>query len=135
MKIYFAASITGGRKDKEIYFQIIKLLKNYGQVLTEYIGDKNLSNSGENKSQKYIYQRDLEWLKASDYIVAEVTQPSLGVGFEISKAEQWNKKIICLYRPQSTKKLSVMIYACPNLKIFEYQNIKQLENIFNSSFK
>ena len=37
-------------------------------------------------------------------IVAEVTQPSLGVGYEIGRAYAMNKPILCLYRPQPEKR-------------------------------
>ena len=36
-------------------------------------------------------------------LVAEVTQPSLGVGYEIGRAVALNKTIICLFRPDSGK--------------------------------
>ena len=36
-------------------------------------------------------------------IVAEVTQPSLGVGYEIGRAFDMNKPILCIYRPQQGK--------------------------------
>ena len=36
-------------------------------------------------------------------IVAEVTQPSLGVGYEIGRAYAMKKPILCLYRPQPEK--------------------------------
>lgn len=34
-------------------------------------------------------------------VVAEVTQPSLGVGYELGRAVAFNKRILCLFRPQS----------------------------------
>lgn len=34
-------------------------------------------------------------------VVAEVTQPSLGVGYELGRAVALNKRILCLFRPQS----------------------------------
>ena len=37
-------------------------------------------------------------------IVAEVTQPSLGVGYEIGRAVAMGKRILCLYRPQPDKR-------------------------------
>lgn len=36
-------------------------------------------------------------------LVAEVTQPSLGVGYEIGRAVALGKVIICLFRPDSGK--------------------------------
>ena len=37
-------------------------------------------------------------------LVAEVTQPSLGVGYEIGRAVDMDKRILCLYRPQPGKR-------------------------------
>jgi hypothetical protein len=48
MKIYFAGSIRGGREDKNLYLQLIHHLSQYGQVLTEHIGDVDLTEFGEN---------------------------------------------------------------------------------------
>lgn len=39
-------------------------------------------------------------------LVAEVTQPSLGVGYEIGRAVAMDKNILCLYRPQPEKRTS-----------------------------
>ena len=36
-------------------------------------------------------------------LVAEVTQPSLGVGIELGMAQIRNKNILCLFRPASGK--------------------------------
>ena len=44
MKIYFGGSISGGRGDQETYGQIIAYLKNFGEVLTEFIGNTSLSS-------------------------------------------------------------------------------------------
>ena len=37
-------------------------------------------------------------------VVAEVTQPSLGVGYEIGRAVAMKKKILCLFRPNTDKR-------------------------------
>ena len=37
-------------------------------------------------------------------LVAEVTQPSLGVGYEIGRAVDMKKKTLCLFRPQSGRR-------------------------------
>jgi hypothetical protein len=39
-------------------------------------------------------------------MVAEVTQPSLGVGYEIGRAVSFEKKILCLFKPDSDKSMS-----------------------------
>lgn len=126
MKIYFAGSIRGGREDVDLYLQIIEYLKKYGQVLTEHVGDKTLSAQGEDgPTAAFIHERDMSWLLASDAIVAEVTTPSLGVGYEISQAVENNKKVLCLFRPQSGRKLSAMIAGAPQIINREYSTIEE----------
>lgn len=46
MHIYFCGSIRGGRRDVEIYHNIIKKLQTYGKVLTEHVGHADLSEKG-----------------------------------------------------------------------------------------
>lgn len=134
MKIYFAGSIRGGRDDKELYAQIIKLLSEYGTVLTEHIGSNTLSHLGENDpSDEFIYKRDVQWLTEADVIVAEVTSPSLGVGYEIGKMED-KKKVLCLYRPADNRRLSAMLGGNPNLTKKEYQAFENLKPIFDDFF-
>ncbi len=121
MKIYFAGSIRGGRDDKELYLQLIQHISKYGQVLTEHVGDAGLSSFGEEGPKNdWIHSRDMSWLEESDVVVAEVSTPSLGVGYEIGKAEDMNKKMLCLYRKQPGKRLSAMISGNSNIKVVEY---------------
>jgi len=126
MKIYFAASIRGGREDKEIYSQLIHSLEKHGQVLTEHIGNANLDDLGEKqKTDEFIHDRDLNWLEESEVVIAEVTNVSLGVGYEIGKAECMNKNILCLYRRQFDKKLSAMISGSSKLTVKYYTTIEE----------
>ncbi|XP_072533769.1 5-hydroxymethyl-dUMP N-hydrolase [Salminus brasiliensis] len=112
MNIYFCGSIRGGRQDVEHYQRIVKKLGTYGKVLTEHVSHAALSEKGEDAvldGDKAIHDRDMDWLTLSDVIVAEVTQPSLGVGYELGRAVAMNKRILCLFRPSSGRVLSAMI--------------------------
>jgi nucleoside 2-deoxyribosyltransferase len=135
MKIYFAGSIRGGRDDKDLYLEIIKLLKTYGEVLTEHVGSVDLSSMGEEKTAEFIFDRDVEWLKSSDFVVAEVTSPSLGVGYELGLAETLNKKVICLYREKPEKFLSAMIAGNKAFQVEIYKDINDLGEVFNKYLK
>ena len=65
---------------------------------------------GENSlTDTEIFERDMAWIEESDVVVAEVTTPSLGVGYELGQAESMGKKIICLFRKVEGKRLSAMI--------------------------
>ncbi len=130
-KVYFAGSIRGGRDDAPLYFEIIKIIQGLGsEVLTEHIGLKDLSLMGEqDKTTEFIYGRDMAWLKECDMVVAEVTNPSLGVGYELAMAEIWKKPILCLYRPESGKSLSAMIAGNPKMKVAEYANLDEAQKV------
>lgn len=109
MKIYFAASIRGGRDNIDIYKQLISHLSQKYHLLTEHIGDDSLSDQGEKElSDNEIRDRDIEWIEASNLVIAETTQPSLGVGYELAYAERIAKPVIILHR-KGDKQLSAMI--------------------------
>jgi hypothetical protein len=134
-KIYFAGSIRGGRNDLELYREIISYLTKFGEVLTEHIGEAGLTPMGESGiSDSVIYHRDIDWLSQSGFVVAEVSTPSLGVGFEISRAVELNKKVLCLYRIQQDRKLSAMISGCPDIQVKEYQTLEEAKQIINVFF-
>ncbi|XP_069033273.1 5-hydroxymethyl-dUMP N-hydrolase [Embiotoca jacksoni] len=112
MKVYFCGSIRGGRDDVNVYRRIVNKLQSYGSVLTEHVSSPELTERGENATatgDRAIHDRDVDWLQQADVIVAEVTQPSLGVGYELGRAVDMKKKIFCLFRPSSGRTLSAMI--------------------------
>jgi len=126
MKIYFAGSIRGGREDRDRYHSLIKHLSQYGEVLSEHIGEESLSASGEkDEDNVMIHRRDMDWLFAADAVVAEVSTPSLGVGYEIGRAVENQIPVLCLYRLGSPKKLSAMIAGSPELTVVSYSRLQE----------
>jgi len=126
MKIYFAGAIRGGRDDAKQYKEIIAYLGNIGQVLTEHIGSTDLTWKGEiSKNDNEIYKRDMKWLKSANVMVAEVTVPSLGVGYELGIAEKLNIPVLCLYRSEKGKKLSAMVKGNNHISCQEYHNLTE----------
>jgi nucleoside 2-deoxyribosyltransferase len=132
MNIYFAGSIRGGRNDVELYHKIIAYLQTKGTVLTEHVGHDDISAFGENGStDREIYQRDMAWLNSANVVVAEVTQPSLGVGFEIANAVAFGKKVFCLYHKRDGIRLSPMIAGCNDVQVVEYGAYDEVEKHLN----
>ena len=128
MRIYFAGSIRGGREDAALYQQIIEYLKTFGEVLTEHIGDPALTSKGDDgPTDKFIHDRDLEWLQSAELIVAEVTTVSMGVGYEIGRAVESGKSVLCLFRPSSEKNLSAMIAGCPEIELVNYDTFEEAQ--------
>lgn len=135
MTIYFAGAIRGGRGDQALYLDIIDRLQDYGTVLTEHVGDANLVEGSENAADCDIHDRDLDWLRSADVLVAEVTTPSLGVGYEIGRAVEWGTRVICLYRPSDGKRLSGMIAGCNQLSVHEYSHLADVDRILQKALK
>lgn len=136
MKIYFSGSIKGGREHQEWYGYIIGYLQKYGEVLTEFVADKSLTSYGTvGMTEKEIYDRDVDLIQKSDIIVADVTVPSLGVGYEIGYAEKLSKKIYCLYHEVPGKRVSSMIIGNPNCKIYKYETNGDLEKTITEIFQ
>jgi nucleoside 2-deoxyribosyltransferase len=122
MKIYFAGSIKGGREDTDTYLKLINYLKKYGDVLTEHVGDKSINEAGESLPSSNIYERDIRWLRSADLVLAEITTPSTGVGYELRAAEELKKKVLCLYNSR-TKSISSMISGNSYFTVKKYDEI------------
>lgn len=122
MNIYFAGSIRGGRDMQPTYLDIITALKAGGHnVLSEHVGMDDLK---EQLSDEQIFDRDIAWLQASDCLIADVTIPSLGVGFEVGTAVKINKPVLCIAKIHA-QKVSAMITGCPVIEVGYYLTIPQ----------
>lgn len=131
-KVYFACSIRGGRGDANFYGELVEIIKKYAEVLTEVFADKQLTADGSVGATGDIWSNDIRWIGQSDAVIAEVTNPSLGVGYEIARAEKMGKPILCLYRPEGERKLSAMIHGSPHATVFEYIKPQSAEHAIST---
>ncbi len=130
MKIYFAGSIRGGRNDAPVYHAMITCLRSFGEVLTEHVGDPELTDKGDDgPTDRHIHDRDMAWLATCDLVVAEVSTPSLGVGYEIGWACALEKPILCLYRPVEKRPLSAMIAGSHRIMTVAYADLEEATTI------
>jgi nucleoside 2-deoxyribosyltransferase len=135
MKIYFCGSIRGGRELALTYEKVIGMLRNFGTVLTEHVGiDEVIQNEDRSLTDKEIHDRDLAWIIESDVLVAEVTVPSLGVGYEIGRAIEIGKPVLCLFNAGSGKALSAMIAGSDKVTVKLYQQAEEIEKILEEYF-
>ncbi|MBC7836377.1 nucleoside 2-deoxyribosyltransferase [Acetobacteraceae bacterium] len=135
MNIFFIGSIRGGRADQPRYARIVKILEQYGSVFSHHVSDETLSQYGETElSGKEILERELETLAKNDAIVAEVTTPSLGVGYLIARATSLEKKVIALYCGDDALKLSAIIKGDPRVEVHTYKADEEIENLLVEIF-
>lgn len=128
MKIYFAASIKGGRELGFSYEQIVIFLKKYGCVLSEHVASSDLTVNGESLVPDVIHARDLDFIDQADLIIAEVTVPSLGVGYEIRYAIERGKQVVCVCHEDKRNHLSAMVCGSPGVSVHYYCDHDDLQN-------
>jgi|SRR3989344_6180905 len=133
MNIYFIGSIRGGRINQPNYAEIVEILKQKGNVLSRHVAEESISEHGETElSKEEIHDREIASLVKSDLVVAEVTAPSLGVGYLISEALHIGKKVIALYQGEDNLKLSAMIKGNKNIRVLTYDTLENLKAILFS---
>jgi len=136
IKIYFAGSIRGGRDLADRYHELIKLLQSHGKVYTEHVGDDNkISREDGNLTDREIHDRDMDWIRNADLMVAEVSVPSLGVGYEIANALRLGKPLLCLYSQTAKHRLSAMISGSEALTLEKYDTTEQAGKILEDFIK
>ena len=125
MNIYFACSITGGRDFERIYQELtLALLASGHTIPTAHLAESNIMAAEAEISPREVYDRDIGWIRGCDVLIAEVSVPSHGVGYEIGFALGERKPVLCLY--QEGRKVSKMITgnSHPNLEIKSYRSIE-----------
>ena len=133
MKFYFAGAIRGGREKVDVFIKINEILEKYGEVLDKHVANPNVKILEKNNSLDYIYNRDINWIKECDMLVAEVSTPSLGVGYEIAYAEYLKKRIICIYDENAN--ISAMIGGNKYLELISYKDISDLVSKLESKLE
>lgn len=128
-KVYFACSIRGGG-DTSHYVAILDAIKSAGaQVLSEIFVHDAIHLGGSPLPETEIYIRDTEMIREADIIIAEVTNPSLGVGYELAYAETLGKPILCLFDSASGRSLSAMIQGNPYNTVITYADDVPVDEI------
>lgn len=127
MNIYFSCSITGGRQDQEVYAAIVDHLVAQGhEVPTAHLSSENVMAEETMIEPLEVYNRDSKWVEECDALIAEVSTPSHGVGYEIALALLLGKSVLCCY--QKGRKVSKMILGNthPKLNLYGYERVDDL---------
>jgi nucleoside 2-deoxyribosyltransferase len=124
MKIYFACAIVGGRRDEDVYQEIVdQLLRDGHQVLTERLVNRDTIQLEITKKPREVYDRDTNWILESDILIAEVSTPSHGVGYEIGFALAHSIPVICLYKVGMPVSKLILGNRDPYLSIIAYEEV------------
>lgn len=129
-QVYLSVPIIANR-NLEIAKNIAKTIENEGyEIVSKWVLEENLKLY---ISPEEILKRDINGVLKSDIIIAEVSNPSHGVGMEIAIALLSGKKIILIKNKDS--KLSYMLQGIPNKEIIEYTSIEDIKNKLSKILK
>jgi 2'-deoxynucleoside 5'-phosphate N-hydrolase len=133
MNIYFACSITGSREFESVYQSITRaLLADGHDIPTAHLADPEVKTLEGIINPAEVYDRDTVWIRACDALVAEVSTPSHGVGFEVGYALSLDKPVLCVY--SKGQKVSKMLTGNPHkrLQVKVYQDPEEAIRIIRS---
>ncbi len=119
MKIYLAHSLT--QAPEEFKAQMLRLwqaLKAEHEVL-EYFGL-------EGGAPADVFKHDTGCVANCDLLLAEVTYPAIGLGFEIAAALNLGKKVLAVAKPDA--KISRLILGI-NSPGYQFKNYSTVEDV------
>lgn len=129
-KIFLSGSIRGGRQLLETYRFMFDTLEEAGaEVLSWHVVDPDLEKVEMKMTEEDIYARDMGLLVKSDALIAEVTVPSTGVGYEICRALVQGIPVLCLYSPDAAVSAMVLGNPDPLLEARAYPDKNSLKKI------
>ncbi|MCL5774942.1 MAG: hypothetical protein M1333_01890 [Patescibacteria group bacterium] len=119
MKIYLAHSLTQAPEDfKTEMLEFREKLKAQYEVL-EYMG--LINGTAED-----VFRHDVKCVTDCDLLLAEVSYPAIGLGFEIATALQLNKKVLAVAK--ETAKVSRLVLGInhKNYRFYRYKNPEEI---------
>ena len=126
MNIYFSGSLAGGRDNLPVFQHIVNWLQAKGHLVpSAHVADPDVLANEAQLSERDIYERDVAWVRECDALIAEVSTPSLGVGYEIALAAQLGKPSLCLYRAGLF--VSRMITGNPHVQVKTWTSLDEID--------
>ncbi|MGI5826561.1 MAG: hypothetical protein ACOX50_04060 [Patescibacteria group bacterium] len=122
MKVYFTASYSGKKQYEEEYRLVIDTLKDLGVQVIELVFSlpPELATSDLPVDKAKIYKKMDNAIKSADLVVAEISYPSINVGYEISTALKMEKPVLAL-RLKGTRSNVLEGHPDEKFKMIEYE--------------
>ncbi len=123
MNIYFACPVISERDDEAVYQSIVDTLIADGhEIPTAIIAKPEVVNLEKQANPQEIYTTSIRRIEKCDVLIAEVSKPSLGVGYEIAYALHLNKPVLCCYRQGASISKMITGNTNPTIMVYSYQD-------------
>jgi hypothetical protein len=127
MIIYFCGAILGGRDNLTVYQHVVRYLQSKGHTVpTQHVAYPDVLIEERGLTPREVYERDEAWMRQSNLLIAEISTPSLGVGYEIGRGLQQGMPVLCLYRAGLEVSKMITGNTAANLQVQAYQDIEDL---------
>lgn len=133
-KVFFGCAMRGGHNvvSREDLAKFPDIIEGLGYQLASRHQTQAGIIGQENKLTKtHIHDRDYRWEKESDVGVFEISNPSLGVGGEISDMVHLGKPVLCLFERGLEDSVSAYVqgmmgsqYVPTPFEFYAYQSLQ-----------
>jgi len=134
MKFYCAGAIRGQLFYAEYFDKVIEIVKDYGIPLTEKLAYtlfpllQYASPEEQTNEEKRVAERDREMIRQCKAIIAEISGPSSGTGWEICYGTRlYRKPTLCLFHAKSTPSLILKQDNSPYTIVQMYSDESEFE--------
>jgi len=138
MIVYCAAPIKGDQKFHNYCLDIIKQVSSLGHTALSELNSEFKPAIPLTDSE--IFSRDIKWIDKSEIVIAEVSGPSLGVGFEIAYSIYKKKiNVLALVNSEAVD-VSAMVTGCHSelitiKKYADTEDLKKSVSVFIKKFE
>lgn len=98
-------------------------------LISRHQTSENFMENESKLTEQEIHDRDYRWLKEADLVIAEITNPSLGVGAEIADAVNLGIPVLCVYKKEYEHQISAYIRGKAGVVCRAYSDYEELRRI------
>lgn len=119
-----------GRVAQEELRKIPDIIEALGmEVISRHQTQENFIEDESRLTDTEIHDRDYRWLQEADLVIAEITNPSLGVGAEIADAVHLGIPVLCVYKREYDSQISAYISGKTGVVCRAYADYDELKEV------
>ena len=130
--VFFSCSMRGGfkRLAQEELRKMPDIIEELGMVvISRHQTSERFMEIESRLTDKEIHDRDYRWLKDADMVIAEITNPSLGVGAEIADAVNLGIPVLGVYKKEFEEQVSAYIRGKAGVVCLAYSAHEELKEV------